>query len=78
MKTRIFSRASWWQWCSLAISALMTAEYARLVLTTEVAAYRYLVLLVWAGMTLFFLARIVRSYSGNQNNIDVQTNESNE
>ncbi len=52
--------ATWTLWGMLAISIVMTAEYARLCLTTEVASYRYLVLASWIGLLLLSLGRLVR------------------
>ena len=66
MTQRLFGSAIWCHWVMLAVSLLITAEYARLVLFTETAPYRIFVLLVWVGILLFSLVRIIHSHRHNQ------------
>jgi hypothetical protein len=66
MTRRLFFGAAWWHWVMLAVSLLMTAEYARLILFTETATYRIFVLLVWVGISLFSLIRIIQSRRQNR------------
>ena len=57
-----------WFWGMFAVSFVMTVEYARLVLTTDVAAYRYFILLVWMVGAMFSLARLVSFYTRKSDN----------
>lgn len=47
----------------LAVSLLMTFEYARLVLFTGTAQYRVYVLLVWIGIFLLSTGRIIYAFA---------------
>ncbi len=58
MEKRLFFSVALWNWVMLAVSLLMTVEYARLTLFTETATYRIFVLLAWIGISLFTLVRI--------------------
>ncbi len=60
MNERDICNSTWSRWGMLVISILMTAEYARLCVTTEVAGYRYFVLAGWIGIVLWSLLRLVR------------------
>ena len=65
MTTHLFLKASLWHWIVLAASLLMTAEYARLVLTTETATYRVFVLVAWVVISLFCLIRLLHARRQN-------------
>jgi len=60
MIERNMRTATWSFRGMLVISIAMTAEYARICLTTEAAGYRYFVLAAWTGILLWSLVRLVR------------------
>ena len=66
MNGRALINSRWCLWFMLALSVVMTAEYARLVLTTDVATYRYFVLAAWIGLAIISLVRIVQFHTGSQ------------
>lgn len=68
MTKRLFFNATWWHWIMLTVSLLMTAEYARLILTTDTETYRIFVLLAWVGIFVFSLVRIIHARRQRQVN----------
>ena len=60
MQKRLFINTAFFNAAMLAVSLLMTAEYARLILYTETAKYRIFILFAWLGISLFAWFRIVR------------------
>ena len=50
-----------------AVSLLMATDYARLILFTETAAYRFFVLLAWVGISVFSMVKIIQLFRNKRN-----------
>ena len=68
--TKLLAGPLWIQWVRTVFFLLLFGEYVRLVLTTEVASYRVIVMLVWgviSAASLVSLVREIRQRSGPHN-----------
>jgi hypothetical protein len=68
--TKILDGPLWFQWARTVVFVLLFAEYMRLVMTTDVASYRTVVMIIWAILSVVSIVSLVQAIRQNPGSHD--------